>query len=104
VLLVSQAVSKSDEPPKHIEFQDLHFVVRVGARAFDGGHLIVVLQVRKNLTILSEKLDRFVSTFEEKFTDVLEGKGGIVNMAKINAQSEQLTSMFRLKRGGKVHG
>jgi hypothetical protein len=99
VLIVSQAVSKSDEPPNHIEFQDLHFVVRVGTRVFDGGRLIAVLQVRKDLVILNEKLDRFVSTFEEKFSGVLEGSRGIVNMAKINAQSEQLTSMFRLKRG-----
>jgi hypothetical protein len=56
------------------------------------------------LTILNEKLDRFVSSFEEKFSAVLEGRGGIVNMAKINAQSDLLTGMFRLKRGKPSHG
>jgi hypothetical protein len=104
VLLVSQAVSKSDEPPNHIEFQDLHFIVKVGAQSFDGGHVIAVLQVRKDLTILNEKLDRFLTTFETEFSGVLEGSSGIVNMAKINAQSEQLTSMFRLKRGRASYG
>lgn len=103
VLLVSQAVSKSDEPPNHIEFQDLHFIVRVGSRSFDGSHVIVVLQVQKDLTILNEKLDRFVSTFEDQFASVLEGKGGIVNMAKINVQSTELTSMFRHGRGKKYN-
>nr|MDO8111130.1 hypothetical protein [Candidatus Sigynarchaeota archaeon] len=98
VLLISQTIVKSDEPPSHIEFQDLNFLVKVGDREFSGKRVIAVLQVKKNLAILHEKLDRFVNSFETQFSGVLEGSSGVINIAKINQQGGQLASVFRAKR------
>ncbi len=69
---MAQSILQSDEPPKHIEFQNTNFVVKKSTEKNGGDHLIAILIVKKNLIILNEKLDNFISKFESRFKDSLD--------------------------------
>ncbi len=96
VLMVAQSIMKSEEPPEHIEYQNLNFLVRVGKQNFSGSRVITVLLVKKNLTILNEKLGQFVDSFENQYKDVLNNWTGDITSFLQN--SGELINIFRLKR------
>lgn len=98
VLIVAQSIVKSEEPPEHIEYQNLNFLVRIGKQNFTGSRVIMVLLVKKNLSILNEKLERFVNAFEERFKSVLGDWTG--DISAFSEQSGDLLEMFKLKREG----
>jgi hypothetical protein len=47
VLMVAQSIVKSDEPPTHIEYQNLNFMVQVGKNQYSENRIIAVLLVKK---------------------------------------------------------
>ncbi len=96
VLMVAQSIVKSDEPPEHIEYQNLNFLVRVGKRDFAGSRVIMVLLVKKNLIILNEKLERFVNSFEDQYKDDLSNWTG--DITSFFQKSGELINIFRLQR------
>lgn len=100
VLIVAQSILQSDEPPKHIEFQNTNFVVKKSTEKYGGDHLIAILIVKKNLIILNEKLDNFISKFESRFKDLLDKWDG--NTAPFSEGSIDLIKIFQVKEDQKI--
>ena len=96
VLIVAQSILKTQEPPNHIEFQDMNFLLKVGNRSFSGNRCIGILLVKKNLMILQEKLDRFMTDFETHFAATLENWGG--NASPFSEEGGKIAQIFQLKR------
>jgi hypothetical protein len=98
VLIVSQSIIKSDSPPKHIEFQNTHYLIGLGKREFNNNRLTAVFIVQKNLIILHEKLIRFLTAFEEKFSHILSNWQG--DISKITADCQDLMQIFQIEGSG----
>ncbi len=96
VLMVAQSIVQGKEPPGHIEFQNLNFLVRISDRQFNRESCIAVLLVRKNLVILHEKLQRFMHEFEKQFEGVLTNWDG--NTDPFITQSGSLVQIFQTRR------
>lgn len=100
VLIVAQSIVKSEEPPEHIEYQNLNFLVRVGKQNFAGSQVIVVLLVKKNLSILNEKLERYLFAFEDQFKDILGNWTG--DISSFTEKSGDLLQIFRVQQEGNM--
>lgn len=95
VLFVAQSIMNSQEPPEHIVYQNLNFIVRLGTQKFSNNRLIAVLMVKKNLSILHEKLEKFLNAFENQFKDVLIHWTG--DTEPFIKNSKNLNQIFRLR-------
>jgi hypothetical protein len=93
VLIVAQSIVKSDEPPEHIEYQDLHFLVKVSEEQFGSEKVIFVLIVKKDLSILREKLDEYLRKFINRFKETLSTWKG--NVAVFKEKGEDLVQVFK---------
>lgn len=100
VLIVSQSIMKSENPPKHIEFQNTHYLIGIGKKDFNNNRLTAVLIVHRNLTILHEKLIRFLIAFEEKFSPILSKWQG--DISKITSECHDLIQIFQIKGSGLI--
>ncbi len=99
VLLIAQTIVKSDEPPTHIEYQNLNFLVRMGTNTYSNSRIITVLQVKKNLTILNEKLEKFTRAFETLFNERLNNWTG--DITDFIEKSKVLIQAFKHNRSKK---
>ncbi len=77
-LLVAKNIVKSDQPPAHIEFQNLHFLISIGLIDSQGSKPVAVMLVKKNLLILQDKLKKFMNLFETQFKSRLISWNGQV--------------------------
>jgi len=94
VLIVAQSIIKSDSPPDHIEYQNMNFLIKVGQKQFDGNRCVAVLLVKKNLSILHEKLAQFMERFETQYESILTKWNG--NALPFQEQSGPLLKLFQI--------
>nr|MDO8118850.1 hypothetical protein [Candidatus Sigynarchaeota archaeon] len=96
VLMVTQTIIDSEEPPDHIEYQNTSFLIKKTEKKYDGNHVVAVLIARKNLAILREKLGDFLSTFSKKFEKELVSWKGDTSMFKETC--DELVATFHQQR------
>jgi hypothetical protein len=96
-LIVSQGVLKSDDPPNHIEFQNTHFLIQAGKQTITNDRIIAILIVRKDLSLLREKLANFVNSYERKIQDILKEWRG--NVAPMEAKGDECIPIFHTRSG-----
>lgn len=94
VLVVTQSIMKTQEPPEHIEYQDRNFLIQIGDGMFGNNRCIAVLLVKKNLIILQEKLKNFLRNFEQTFKKELEDWSG--NTTPFTERNDELIKIFQM--------
>ena len=93
VIMVAQSIVKSDEPPEYIDYLNMNFLLKVSEQNFANNKVIVVLIARKNLSILHEKLDRFLNGFIDAFKEELPDWNG--NVAVFKEKCDSLINLFQ---------